>query len=116
MTTLDPPNPESADSMKTTEEGARIVGVGVGEGPGPDVMAASTLIGNRVVTADGDHVGRISDIMLDVRSGRIAYAMLSSGSFFGLGDGVHAIPWSALTLDTDDKCFVLDAPVVSAGR
>lgn len=104
MTTLDPQVPASADT-----QGATIVGVGNGDGPGPAVMAAATLDGNKVMSSDGEHVGKISDIMLDVRGGRIAYAVLSTGGFLGIGDTLHAIPWSALTLDTDDKCFVIDA-------
>ena len=47
--------------------------------------------------------------MLDVRRGRVAYAVLSSGGFLGIGDKLLAIPWSALTLDTDHKCFRLAA-------
>ena len=47
--------------------------------------------------------------MLDVRRGRVAYAVLSSGGFLGIGDKLLAIPWSALTLDTDSKCFRLAA-------
>ncbi|WP_345815358.1 PRC-barrel domain-containing protein [Paraburkholderia sp. PREW-6R] len=105
MTLLDPQKPAPAAT-----QGANIVGTGVGAGPGPDVMAAATLDGNKVMSSDGEHVGKISDIMLDVRGGRIAYAVLSSGGFLGVGDTLHAIPWSALTLDTDDRCFVLDAP------
>lgn len=104
MTTLDPQEPASAGT-----QGANIMGTGVGDGPGPDVMAASTLGSNKVISADGEHVGKISDIMLDVRAGRVAYAVLSSGGFLGMGDTLHAIPWAALTLDTDEKCFVLDA-------
>ncbi len=89
----------------TGGSGATIVGGGVGEGPGPDVMAAATLSGDKVITSDGQDVGKISDIMLDVRSGRIAYAVLSSGGFLGIGHSLYAIPWSALTLDTNEKCF-----------
>jgi sporulation protein YlmC with PRC-barrel domain len=85
----------------------------MGEGPGPDIMAAATLDGNKVMSSDGEHVGKISDIMLDVRNGRIAYAVLSEGGFLGMGSNLHAIPWSALTLDTDEKCFVVD---ISAQR
>jgi sporulation protein YlmC with PRC-barrel domain len=91
-----------------TQGGANIVGAGIGEGPGPDIMAAATLDGDKVMSSDGKHVGTISDIMLDVRSGRIAYAVLSEGGFLGMGATLHAIPWSALTLDTDAKCFVVD--------
>jgi hypothetical protein len=46
--------------------------------------------------------------MLDVRSGRVAYAVLAEGGFLGMGSTLHAIPWSALTLDTDEKCFFVD--------
>src|SRR5258705_3811562 len=91
-----------------TRGGADIVGGGIGEGPGPDIMAAATLDGNKVMSADGEHVGKISDIMLDVRSGRIAYAVLAEGGFLGMGSTLHAIPWSALTLATDEKCFLVD--------
>jgi sporulation protein YlmC with PRC-barrel domain len=89
--------------------GAKIVGKGSrsAEGPGPDVMAAATLDGNKVLSSEGDDVGKVKDIMLDVRSGRIAYAVLSSGGFLGMGDKLLAIPWDALTLDAERKCFQL---------
>jgi sporulation protein YlmC with PRC-barrel domain len=97
-------------SQTQGDTGARIVGKGsaTAEGPGPDVMAAATLDGNRVASSDGEDIGKIKDIMLDVRSGRVAYAVLSSGGFLGIGDKLLAIPWNALTLDTQQKCFVVD--------
>jgi sporulation protein YlmC with PRC-barrel domain len=102
---MNPINPQGV-----SQSGADIVGSGVGEGPGPEIMAAATLDGDKVISSDGEHVGKISDIMLDVRNGRIAYAVLSEGGFLGMGSNLHAIPWSALTLDTDEKCFVVDIP------
>ncbi|MGF6774712.1 sporulation protein YlmC with PRC-barrel domain [Paraburkholderia sp. GAS199] len=100
------------DSDPTAMPGANIVGTGVGSGAGPgaDVMAASSLDGNKVFSADGEPIGKIVDIMLDVRSGQVAYAVLSNGGVFGIGDTLHALPWSVLTLDTDDKCFILHVP------
>ncbi len=88
-------------------QGARIVGKGStsADGPGPDVMAAATLDDNKVISSDGEDIGKIKDIMLDVGSGRIAYVVLSSGGFLGIGDKLLAIPWHALTLDTQQKCF-----------
>src|ERR1700761_9587465 len=93
-----------------TRGGADIVGTSRGRrrGPGPEVMAADTLDGNKVISSDGEDLGKVKDIMLDVRSGRIAYAVLSSGGFLGIGDKLLAIPWHALTLDTEQKCFVLN--------
>ncbi|SAK93040.1 PRC-barrel domain-containing protein [Caballeronia calidae] len=97
--------------MSTENSRMDITGKGAqtAEGPGPDVMAASTLDGNNVLSSDGDDVGKIKEIMLDVASGRVAYAVLSSGGFLGIGDKLLAIPWGALTLDTNNKCFRLAA-------
>lgn len=90
-----------------TGRGAAIVGSGVGDGPGPEVMAASSLDGTKVYASDGEHVGEIKEIMIDVQGGRVAYAVLTTGGFLGIGDTLHAIPWSALVMDTDAKCFRL---------
>jgi sporulation protein YlmC with PRC-barrel domain len=79
-----------------------------GEGPGPEVMGASTLSGDSVVDRNGDSLGEIKEIMVDVPTGRVAYAVLSFGGFLGMGDKLFAVPWSALVLDTDNKHFVLD--------
>lgn len=88
--------------------GARILGGGRGEGPGPEVMAAATLNGDDVVNTEGENLGEITDIMLDVEGGRIAYAVLSFGGFLGMGDKLYAVPWQALELDTDNKRFILN--------
>jgi sporulation protein YlmC with PRC-barrel domain len=74
----------------------------------PKVLSASTLIGDGVVNAQGEDLGKIEDIMLDLNSGHVAYAVLSFGGFLGMGDKMFAIPWEAMTIDTDRKVFVLN--------
>ena len=96
---------------RRTAEGAAIVGGETrpgNEGPGPRVMAASTLEGDDIVNRQGDKLGELEEIMLDVTTGRIAYAVLSTGGFLGLGDKLFAIPWGALTMDPENKRFILD--------
>lgn len=83
-------------------------GTSSSRGPGPQVMAADTLTGDEVVNAAGESLGEIDHIMIDIPSGRIAYAVLSFGGFLGLGDKLFAIPWSALALDTEQHLFVLN--------
>jgi hypothetical protein len=34
--------------------------------------------------------------------------VLASGGFLGIGDKLFAIPWRSLTLDPENKCFILD--------
>jgi len=77
------------------------------QGPGPRLMGANTLIGNDVYNHVGENLGDIKEIMLDVGSGRISYAVLSFGGFLSLGEKLFAVPWSALKLDTYNKRFTL---------
>jgi sporulation protein YlmC with PRC-barrel domain len=108
MTTI---NPYSTTGTDQASGGAPIVGRERrrSDGPGPEVMDAATLIGDSVVNPNGDDLGKVEAIMLDVTSGRIAYAVLSFGGFLGMGAKYFAIPWSALTLDAAEKRFVLAA-------
>lgn len=80
-----------------------------GDGPGPRLMGANTLNGNDVYNRQDEDLGDIKEIMLDMSTGRVAYAVLSFGGFLGMGEKLFAVPWSALTLDTVNKRFVLDA-------
>jgi sporulation protein YlmC with PRC-barrel domain len=101
--------PQEMNTSVRAPGGAQIVGAADDTaGPGPRLMLASTLEGNAVINLEGEKLGTIEEIMLDVPMGRIAYAVLSSGGFLGMGDKLFAIPWAALTLDTDNKCFLLD--------
>jgi sporulation protein YlmC with PRC-barrel domain len=98
MGTFDP-------QWSATGSDAQVIGSRTGEGPGPAVIAASTVRGTTLISSDGGEVGKISAIMLDVHTGWIAYAVLSEGGFLGMGTQLHAIPWNALTLDTNAECF-----------
>jgi sporulation protein YlmC with PRC-barrel domain len=100
-------NPGTTDNGDPAGAGV-IVDDNAPEGPGPEIMAAATLTGETVNSPNGDALGKIEAIMLDVRSGRIAYAVLSFGGFLGVGEKLFAIPWNALILDTHAKSFILD--------
>jgi sporulation protein YlmC with PRC-barrel domain len=72
------------------------------------VMAASTLNGDSVRNAAGEDLGKVDEIMIDIPSGRVAYAVLSFGGVLGMGNKLFAVPWNALRVDEDEKCFVLN--------
>lgn len=71
-------------------------------------MGANTLIGNGVYNQKEEDLGSIKEIMLDTNNGNVCYAVLSSGGFLGMGEKLFAVPWSALTLDTQNKRFMLN--------
>ena len=73
------------------------------------VLAASTLAGDKVRNSAGEDLGKVDEIMIDIPSGRVAYAVLSFGGVLRMGNKLFAVPWSALRVDEDEKVFILDA-------
>ena len=74
----------------------------------PVVKASDEVIGIKVENLNGENLGKISEIMLDKLSGKVAYVVLESGSFLGIGGKLFAIPWKAFHYDADKECFILD--------
>jgi sporulation protein YlmC with PRC-barrel domain len=61
-------------------------------------MLANDLKGHKVVNKNAEDLGKIEDYMLDLETGRMAYAVLSFGGFLGMGEKLFAIPWSAFNV------------------
>jgi sporulation protein YlmC with PRC-barrel domain len=72
------------------------------------VLSANTLEGDKVRNETGEDLGRVDEIMIDIPSGKVAYAVLSFGGFLGMGDKLFAVPWNALRVDEDQRCFIID--------
>jgi sporulation protein YlmC with PRC-barrel domain len=77
-------------------------------GPGPALMGAHAMLGHGVHNKDGEDLGDIKELMIDMASGEIAYAVLSFGGLMGMGDKLFAVPWAALRLDTANRRFTLN--------
>jgi sporulation protein YlmC with PRC-barrel domain len=58
-------------------------------------LKASCIIGTKVINPEGDNLGDIKKIIIDGRSGRVAYAVVAFGRFFSMGGELFAIPFSA---------------------
>jgi sporulation protein YlmC with PRC-barrel domain len=71
-------------------------------------VKASSIIGTDVVNAKGDNLGDVKEVVIDPRTGRVAYAVVSFGGFLGMGEKLFAIPFSALDYDAEKNEYVLD--------
>ena len=69
-------------------------------------MKASNIIGTNVVNPDGDKLGDVKEIVIDPRTGKVAYAVVSFGGFLGMGTKLFAIPFSALKYNVTKSEFV----------
>jgi sporulation protein YlmC with PRC-barrel domain len=76
----------------------------------PELLSADSIKTDRVVNTAGEDLGRIEELMIDLDSGRVAYAVMSFGGFLGMSDKLFAIPWQALKLRAHEHAFTLDIP------
>lgn len=75
----------------------------------PVMLSSSTLTGDQVVDREGEKLGTLKDIMLDLSEGKVAYAVLARGGFGGMGEKLFAVPWTMLEVDGENKRLLLDA-------
>lgn len=73
-------------------------------------MRASQLIGKDVRNAQGEDLGDIKDVILDLANGRVHYVVLSFGGFLGLGDKLFAYPIRSFkpAADKDELVLTVD--------
>lgn len=72
------------------------------------LISADKVEGTKVMNPTGEKLGSIEDIMIDKRSGKVAYAVMSFGGFLGIGDKHHPLPWSMLKYDTNLNGYVVN--------
>ncbi len=72
------------------------------------LIAASQVNGTSVYNRAGESLGSIYDVMLDKRTGKAEYAIMSFGGFLGIGDSYHPLPWQALNYDPSMGGYVVD--------
>jgi sporulation protein YlmC with PRC-barrel domain len=100
--------PVAGDQRSPTIEGQIMTNAMDRDGGPRRVLSASSLKDTKVRNPNGDDLGKIEEVMLDQRSGKMAYAVLSFGGFLGMGDKLFAIPWRAINLDQDEEEAILD--------
>ena len=76
-----------------------------------NAIQATSIIGSRVRNQDSENVGKIEDFVIDMETGRIAYAVLSFGGFLGMGDKLFAVPFQSMQFDVEDEEFILDVNI-----
>ncbi|AMS29718.1 hypothetical protein AEM38_10060 [Hyphomonadaceae bacterium UKL13-1] len=61
------------------------------------LISSSKVEGVGVYRPSGDRIGTIKHIMINKRTGQVAYAVMNFGGFMGLGEGGYPIAWGLLT-------------------
>lgn len=72
------------------------------------LISSRRVEGTAVYNRSDQRLGSIHSVMIDKNSGKVAYAVLSFGGVFGLGEQVHPVPWEVLSYDVDLDAYVID--------
>jgi sporulation protein YlmC with PRC-barrel domain len=74
-----------------------------------ELRLASDLIGKQVVTQQNEDVGKISDLMVDMKTSKVALAIISTGTLLKPADTRYAVATEKLSMGTDKNKIVLNA-------
>jgi sporulation protein YlmC with PRC-barrel domain len=73
-----------------------------------DAFRIDKIIGSVVMNLDGKRIGTIDDLVIDIDTGNIMYAVLEFGGIMGIGDKLFAVPWHSLTSVPAEGIFIID--------
>ena len=74
------------------------------------INKAHNLIGMEVRNRNDERLGEIKDLVVDLQSGKAAYATIAVGGFLGIGEKLIAVPTTALMpSEHSDKYVIMDA-------
>ena len=70
-------------------------------------LTATSIIGDSLENGEGEDLGKINNLMVNLKNGQIEYAVVEYGTFLGMGGKFFAIPFSELRVDSQRELFVL---------
>ncbi|NCC21629.1 MAG: PRC-barrel domain containing protein [Alphaproteobacteria bacterium] len=75
------------------------------------VLSADTLEDTPVYGTDGNKLGTIEEIMIDIEDGKVEYAVLEfHEGFMNMKEKLFAVPWNAMQIDEDQERIILNVP------
>jgi hypothetical protein len=72
------------------------------------MISSRRVEGTPVYNRSDQRLGTIHSVMIEKVSGKVAYAVLSFGGIFGVGEHVHPVPWERLAYDVNLDAYVVD--------
>jgi sporulation protein YlmC with PRC-barrel domain len=61
-----------------------------------NLLLVDNLIGTEIQNQQGEKIGQIDSVLVDVENGRIGFVTMTSGGVFGMGQDKYIVPFNAL--------------------
>ncbi len=78
------------------------------EGQQINAFMVEKIIGSKVINLKGETLGKIENLVVDIDTGRIVYAVLGSGGFLDIGEKLFPVPWKSLAALPSEGLFFLN--------
>lgn len=69
-----------------------------------------------IMDRNGDKIGEVHDILLNLQTGEIAYILLSSGGFLGMGEKYYPLPYEALSYHSEEGIYKVNISKDKLGK
>lgn len=71
-------------------------------------LTATSIIGDKVESNQGEDLGIIDNLMINLETGLVEYAVVEYGSFLGIGGKLFAIPFDELKVAPGRHVFTVN--------
>ncbi len=71
--------------------------------------SANDVRGREVKDKDGESIGKVADLLVDDREGKVRFLLVEHGGFLGLGGTKTLIPVDAVTTITEHVVFIKES-------
>jgi hypothetical protein len=78
------------------------------ENSGNPLIASDRVEGTAVRRPDGETIGTIARLMIEKKTGRVAYAVMEMASLLGIEKRHITLPWGVLDYNVDLDAYELD--------
>lgn len=101
-----PANPVAEPSNPTQQPGS----MGSNKMTTAKSFPSKTLVGLNVRNPQGEKLGIVDDLVVDLQTGKVVYVALSVGGVLGIGDRLFAVPYDEFKFNygPNEKNFVLN--------
>lgn len=72
-------------------------------------VSATLRTDMQILDRAGNKLGKVTEVMIDMATGTVEFAIISFGGFMGLGQKYHPLPFQILHPRDDKSGFVIDA-------
>jgi sporulation protein YlmC with PRC-barrel domain len=78
------------------------------EGQSINAFMVEKIIGSKVINMKGETLGKVENLVVDIDTGKIVYAVLESDGFLDIGDKLFPVPWKSLAALPSEGIFFLN--------